>query len=102
MVYPCLDYLKNMVIIDHLRVIWGRSFESFKLYVLGPFRVIWGHLVNNIPAGHPPQHASNGIGGGLSPHFAGSLQPRHSVKHASVVSEFFLSFFDKTQLSSVL
>ena len=43
--------------------------------------------MNNIPAGHPPQHASNGIGGGLSPHFAGSLQPRHSVKHASVVSE---------------
>ena len=42
---------------------------------------------NNVPAGHPPQHASNGIGGGLSPHFAGSLQPRHSVKHASVVSK---------------
>lgn len=52
--------------------------------------------MNNIPAGHPPQHASNGIGGGLSPHFAGSLQPRHSVKHASVVSEKkILSFLIK-------
>ena len=54
---------------------------------LGSFGVIGGYSENNIPAGHPPQHASNGIGGGLSPHFAGSLQPRHSVKHASVVSE---------------
>ena len=51
--------------------------------------------MNNIPAGHPPQHASNGIGGGLSPHFAGSLQPRHSVKHASVVSKKILSFLTK-------
>ena len=35
MVYPCLDYLKHMVIMSHRRVIWGH---------LGLFGVIWGHL----------------------------------------------------------
>ena len=61
-----LRYDNDRVIADNLSVFFG---------------------LKNVPAGHPPQHASNGIGGGLSPHFAGSLQPRHSVKHASVVSK---------------
>ena len=46
MVYPCLDYLKHMVIMSHLKVIWGRLFESFGVIWghLGSFGVIWGYL----------------------------------------------------------
>ena len=41
----------------------------------------------HLPAGQPPQHASNGIGGGILLHGRTPLQPRQSVKQASVVSE---------------